>query len=106
MMEFPIRMDRSRISFGTAEKHDKEDRRYWQNATCEEKLMTITYLRECFYGPKATTVRIQRFYKVLKRKIRNKKATGRHRDLDDAEILEKGEAEKKGGKKKTQRRAG
>jgi hypothetical protein len=68
MMEFPIRMDRSIISFGTAEKHDKEDRLYWQNASDEEKLMTITYLRECFYGPKATTGRLQRFYKVLKRK--------------------------------------
>jgi hypothetical protein len=37
--------------------------------------------------------------------IKNKKATGRHRDLDDAEILEKGDAEKKGVKKKTKRRA-
>ncbi len=67
-MEFPTRMDRSRISIGTAEKHDKEDIIYWQNATTEEKLMTITYLRECFYGSKATTGRLQKFYKVLKRK--------------------------------------
>ena len=68
MVNFPLRMDRSRISVGTAEKHDEEDRVYWQNASCEEKLMTITYLRECFYGPKATTGRLQRFYQILELK--------------------------------------
>ncbi len=68
MADFPTKMDRTRISFGTAEKHDKEDIEYWQNATYEEKLMTITYLRECFYGPKATSGRLPRLYKVLKRK--------------------------------------
>jgi hypothetical protein len=34
----------------------------------------------------------------------NKKASGRHRNLDDAEILEKGEAGKKNGSKKNKRR--
>ena len=68
MVEFPTKMDRTRLSYGPAEKHDREDREYWQNAPYEEKLMTITYLRECFYGSKATTGRLQRFYKVLKRK--------------------------------------
>jgi hypothetical protein len=67
-MNIPTKMDRSRISIGSAEKHDREDRRYWQEASYEEKIMTITYLRECFYGSKATTARLQRFYKVLKRK--------------------------------------
>jgi hypothetical protein len=67
-MSFSQKMDRSRFSYGTAEEHDREDRKYWQDAPYEEKIMTITYLRECFYGPKATTGRLQRFYKVLKRK--------------------------------------
>ncbi len=67
-MNFPNKMDRSRIFVGTAEEHDREDRMYWQEASYKEKIMTITYLRECFYGPKATTGRLQRFYKVLKRK--------------------------------------
>jgi len=68
MVDFSNRMDKSHISFGSAEEHDKEDRKYWHNATYEEKLKTITYLRECFYGPVATTGRLQRFYKILKRK--------------------------------------
>jgi hypothetical protein len=72
MVDFPTKMDRTRVSYGPAEKHDKEDRTYWQNASYEEKLMTITYLRECFYGPKATTGRLQRFYKILKRKAEKK----------------------------------
>lgn len=38
--------------------------------------------------------------------IKNKKAAGRHRDLDDAEILEKGQAEEIVEKKKNIRRAG
>lgn len=66
--KFPKKMDRTRISFGPAEKHDKEDREYWQNASCEEKFMTITYLRECFYGSKATTGRLPRIYRFIRRK--------------------------------------
>ena len=38
--------------------------------------------------------------------IVNKKASGRHRDLDDAEILEKSEKDKKKKTKKTKKRAG
>ena len=68
MVDFQDKMDRKHVSFGSIEKHDKEDRKYWNNASYEEKLMTITYLRECFYGPEATTGRLQRFYKILKQK--------------------------------------
>lgn len=62
------RIDKSQISFGTAEEHDEEEREYWSKASYKEKLMTIAYLRECFYGPEATTGRLQRIYKFLKRK--------------------------------------
>ncbi len=68
MVKFPEKMDRSRVFVGTAEELEKEDRKYWEKASYEEKLMTITHLRECFYGPEATTGRLQRFHKVLKRK--------------------------------------
>ena len=51
------RMNRMDVSFSTFEEHEKE---------VEEKLKTITYLRECFYGPEATTGRLQRFYKFIK----------------------------------------
>jgi hypothetical protein len=62
------KMDRTAVSFGTAEEHDRRDREFWAKANYKEKLQTITYLRECFYGPEATTGRLQRFYKFLKRK--------------------------------------
>ncbi len=42
------------------------DREYWSSAPISERLETITYLRECFYGEEATTGRLQRIYTVLK----------------------------------------
>jgi len=61
------RINRMDVSFSTVGEHEKEEREYWSNASVEEKLKTITYLRECFYGPEATTGRLQRFYKFVKR---------------------------------------
>jgi hypothetical protein len=46
----------------------KADDEYWRHATTEEKLQTITFLRECFYGEEATTGRLQRFYTIFKLK--------------------------------------
>jgi len=57
------RMDRTVVFFGTAEEHDKREKEYLRKAGYEEKLKTITYLRECFYGTKATTGRLQRVYR-------------------------------------------
>jgi len=61
------RMNRRDVSFSTFKEHADEEREYWSKASVEEKLKTITYLRECFYGPAATTGRLQRFYKFFKR---------------------------------------
>jgi len=47
---------------------DESDDEYWANASIEEKLQTITYLRECFYGKTATTGRLQRIYTMSKLK--------------------------------------
>ena len=58
-------MDTSVMVLANADELDKEDARYWAAASVKEKLQTITYLRECFYGPEATTGRLQRFYSVL-----------------------------------------
>jgi hypothetical protein len=62
------RMNRKIVAFGTQKEFDEKDRRYWEKASYEEKSTVITYLRECFYGPKATTGRLQRVYKFSKRK--------------------------------------
>ena len=59
-------MDRKDISFSTTTEHNKKENDYLANVTIEEKLKTITYLRECFYGRKATTGRLQRFYSFVK----------------------------------------
>jgi hypothetical protein len=61
------KMNRKLIAFGKPEDLDKDDRKYWAKASIGEKLSTITYLRECFYGSEATTGRLQRFYKIFKR---------------------------------------
>ena len=63
-----VKMDRSQITVAKREKLDEKDTEYWDNASTEEKLQTITYLRECFYGEEATTGRIQRVCRVLKLK--------------------------------------
>lgn len=61
------KMNRKQIFVGTAKELEINDKKYWSAANVEEKLKTITYLRECFYGKEATTGRLQRLYKVFKR---------------------------------------
>jgi len=67
MADMSERIDRAAVSVGKSEELEREDKRYWSRATIEEKLRTITYLRECFYGPEATTGRLQRVHSVLER---------------------------------------
>ena len=68
-MRRSIQIDRSVIFVAESnEALEEQDIEYWNNASVKEKLQTITYLRECFYGTKATTGRLQRFHKVLKLK--------------------------------------
>ncbi|GAB1483213.1 hypothetical protein MASR2M78_20290 [Treponema sp.] len=62
------RMDKSHMVLNKAEELDKDDDLYWATASIKEKLQTMTYLRECFYGSEATTGRLQRFYQILKQK--------------------------------------
>jgi len=62
------RINRSQVIVGNASSLEEDDKKYWAKADVKEKLQTITYLRECFYGDEATTGRFQRFHKVFKRK--------------------------------------
>lgn len=62
------RIDKQEIYFGTPEDLEKQEKEYWNKATFTEKSQTITYLRECFYGPEATTGRLQRVYHFFKQK--------------------------------------
>jgi hypothetical protein len=65
---FSERMDRSKVVYSTQKLLDEEDHKYWASAPAKEKLQTITYLRECFYGETATTGRLQRIYTMSKLK--------------------------------------
>jgi hypothetical protein len=60
------RMNRTKIVIATQENSEKMDDFYWANASVEEKVETVTFLRECFYGEEATTGRLQRFCTILK----------------------------------------
>ncbi len=59
-------MDRRQLRVGTQDELDRAQREEWERTPVAEKLRTITYLRECFYGPEATTGRLQRVHTVLK----------------------------------------
>jgi hypothetical protein len=61
------KFDKSKIIIAKREDIDEMDSEYWSNASIEERLQTITYLRECFYGKEATTGRIQRICTMFKR---------------------------------------
>ena len=63
---FTERINKSDVIYSNQELLDKNDSEYWENASMEEKLQTITYLRECFYGKTATTGRLQRIYTMSK----------------------------------------
>ena len=67
-MSISEKMDRTKVVIAKQSELDKSDCDYWNQATVEEKLRTITYLRECFYGEEATTGRFQRVCTVLKLK--------------------------------------
>lgn len=63
-----MKMDRRYLKIGNHTELERDDREYWANAQDRERFETITYLRECFYGEKATTGRLQRIHRVFKRK--------------------------------------
>ena len=63
-----MNIDRSQIVIEKRDVLDKKDSEYWSRASTKEKLQTITYLRECFYGKEATTGRLQRVHTMLKLK--------------------------------------
>jgi len=61
-----MKIDRKDFAFSDHEQIEQDDIEYWSNAPVKEKLQMITYLRECFYGEKATTGRLQRIFKFVK----------------------------------------
>jgi len=65
-----MKMDRKDVAFTDHKTIQEEDEIYWAHASVEEKLEMITYLRECFYGPEATTGRLQGFFEFVEQEQR------------------------------------
>ena len=65
---FPERMDRRKAVLTTFERHEQQDITELVKMPYEEKSQLITFLREAQYGTKATTGRLQRFYRIVKLK--------------------------------------
>lgn len=63
-------MNRKDVSFNSKDAHHEDEIEYWRKASIDEKVGMITYLRECFYGPEATTGRLQRFFEFSKQERR------------------------------------
>ena len=61
------RMQREVVVFASQAELEADDKQQWQSATVAERLETITFLRECFYGDQATTGRLSRVYRIIKR---------------------------------------
>jgi hypothetical protein len=66
-IEHECKNKQKEIVIGKSEELFAVDNKNNSKMTNQERLETITYLRECFYGPEATTGRLQRFYKFFKR---------------------------------------
>ena len=60
-----MKMNRTDVEFTDHKTIQEDNEKYWSEASVEEKMEMITYLRECFYGTEATTGRLQRFFEFV-----------------------------------------
>lgn len=61
-----MHIDRSHISSVSFEENELQVIKEMKNSTPQDRFALITYLRESFYGPEATTGRLQRVFEVTK----------------------------------------
>ena len=61
-----MRIDRSHIVSVSFEENELQVIEEMKNSTPQDRFVLITYLRESFYGPEATTGRLQRVFEVSK----------------------------------------
>ena len=61
-----MHIDRSHISSVSIEENELRVIEEMKNTTPQDRFALITYLRESFYGPEATTGRLQRVFEVTK----------------------------------------
>lgn len=63
-----MKLDRKHWAFSSFKDSEKAESEDLAKLSFQQKSRTITFLRECFYGRKATTSRVQRVYQVSKQK--------------------------------------
>ena len=61
-----MHIDRSQISSTSFEENELQVIEEMRKSTPQDRFALITYLRESFYGPEATTGRLQRVFEVTK----------------------------------------
>ena len=61
-----MHIDRSHISSVSFEENELQVIEEMKKSTPQDRFALITYLRESFYGPEATTGRLQRVFEVTK----------------------------------------
>ena len=61
-----MHIDRSHISSVSFEENELQVIEEMKNSTPQDRFVLITYLRESFYGPEATTGRLKRVFEVSK----------------------------------------
>ena len=61
-----MHIDKSHISSVSFEENELQVIEEMKNTTPQDRFALITYLRESFYGPEATTGRLQRVFEVTK----------------------------------------
>ena len=61
-----MEIDRSHVSSVSFEENELQVIKEMKNSTPQDRFALITYLRESFYGPEATTGRLQRIFEVTK----------------------------------------
>ena len=61
-----MHIDRSHIVSVSFEENELQVIEEMKNLTPQDRFVLITYLRESFYGPEATTGRLQRVFEVSK----------------------------------------
>jgi hypothetical protein len=59
-----MKLDKKEWGFETFKQAEKSETIELQKMSYQKKSRTITFLRECHYGRKATTGRVQRIFEV------------------------------------------
>ena len=81
-----------RSAFEVVSLHRLRDSNYWLTRDPIERIEAIEFMRKAMFGSDRVSERLQRVLTVAPLKadlLRNKRSSGRHKDLDDVEMLEK-----------------